>query len=290
MRKWLIGAGAAALLLAVIVIVILSSRSSLRLFLSPGNRDSLQRPGQPVVAPVMATKDSLNVNGIMFVLGNMRPPEGVVVNEEEGVLVASRSGTVLLCDTLLYNARMDTADLDADGTTEILVEDFSGGAHCCYTLRIFGTEEGAVVVSNPLDLGHSEYALSDAEGGVKNIICRDPAFAYVFTSFAASRMPLVVYRYRHGRLVRAREEASQVYLTDIRMLEDDFRQTVGELPGGRIDCSDTLSTGDVKSIIAALVADYDGMRKPDLGWEQLDALYPCPDRELFRRQVQALLK
>jgi hypothetical protein len=79
---------------------------------------------------------------------------------------------------------LKVADLDGDGEPEVLVDLYTGGAHCCTVtevLRFDGTGY-AVTKRNFADFG---YTLDGA-----TFVTGDPRFAYAFASFADSAFPV----------------------------------------------------------------------------------------------------
>jgi hypothetical protein len=90
-------------------------------------------------------------------------------------------------------------DLDGDAEPEVVLDVFSGGAHCCVVTRVLdwtGTEYG-LVDRNFRDAG---YELRDLDGdGVPEFRSADARFAYSFSSYATSGMPLQALRLRSGR-------------------------------------------------------------------------------------------
>ena len=90
-------------------------------------------------------------------------------------------------------------EINGDGIPDLVVEDFSGGAHCCFSYLIFslGTE------FKQLTIGESESSVSfefrDIDGdNVYELIGADSTFDYWQTSHADSPMPRIIMRYRNG--------------------------------------------------------------------------------------------
>ncbi|HEY3187265.1 MAG TPA: hypothetical protein VGJ70_07305 [Solirubrobacteraceae bacterium] len=90
------------------------------------------------------------------------------------------------------------ADLDGDGEPEVLVDLYSGGAHCCYwseLLRWTGSAY-AKATRNWADFG---YTLDQSPGGAAPLfVTGDARFAYEFASFADSRFPVRILSFRAG--------------------------------------------------------------------------------------------
>jgi hypothetical protein len=90
-------------------------------------------------------------------------------------------------------------DLDGDGEPEILVDLWTGGAHCCLWTRIYSWN-GETYTSVGTVWGDLDYRLEDLGDGGLDLVTGDDRFAYAFSSFAASGFPLRILRYRAGRL------------------------------------------------------------------------------------------
>jgi hypothetical protein len=91
-------------------------------------------------------------------------------------------------------------DLDADGEPEILVDLWTGGAHCCSWTRVYRWD-GTAYTSTAAFWGDLDYRLEDLGDGGLDLVSGDDRFAYAFSSFAGSGFPLRIWSYRAGRLV-----------------------------------------------------------------------------------------
>jgi hypothetical protein len=92
-------------------------------------------------------------------------------------------------------------DLDADGEPEILVDVFTGGAHCCTIAQLFTWQDGTYSVRqrNFRDPG---YGIDDLDAdGRPELVSSDARFAYTFGSYAAGGMPLQIWQVDGGRFV-----------------------------------------------------------------------------------------
>jgi hypothetical protein len=92
-------------------------------------------------------------------------------------------------------------DLDADGEPEVVLDLFTGGAHCCVRSRVYWFD-GAAYRSLQHDFGDLGYRLRDlGRGTAPEFVSGDPRFAYAFASFASSLFPLQIWNFRDGALV-----------------------------------------------------------------------------------------
>jgi hypothetical protein len=78
---------------------------------------------------------------------------------------------------------------------------YSGGAHCCYLTRIYDPGPRGVAVLTH-DWGNAGAKVVDLNGdGVDEFVSGDDHFAYAFTDYAGSALPLQVLALRGGSLV-----------------------------------------------------------------------------------------
>lgn len=91
-------------------------------------------------------------------------------------------------------------DVDGDSEPEVLVELFTGGAHCCSVLRLYKWDPAAgAYTSIKYNWGDPGFTLRDVEGdGKVEFVSADQRFAFAFGSFAESRFPIQVYEFVDG--------------------------------------------------------------------------------------------
>lgn len=148
---------------------------------------------------------------------------------------------------------LTVADLDHDGEPEVLFETLSGGAHCCQTTRIYGWSAAAGGYRAPLSVawGNAGYALKDlGHDGRKELVGGDDAFAYAFSSYAASVFPPKVVRYAVGKNDRPGvKDVTRSYPAPIRAQAKTLLKAI------RAAKPATNGTYEIQGPIAAYVAD-----------------------------------
>ncbi|WP_051222197.1 hypothetical protein [Conexibacter woesei] len=150
-------------------------------------------------------------------------------------------GCVLSADSRAFPSILKVADLDGDGEPEVLVDTFSGGAHCCLTTRV-EVWDGTGYRSHDVQWGDVEYTLKDADGnGTQELVGSDPRFAYAFSSYADSGFPVLVYNLVGGRPV----DTTKKYP---KLIEHDAFHWRGDVRAAR-------RGADVRGILAAYAAD-----------------------------------
>jgi hypothetical protein len=140
---------------------------------------------------------------------------------------------------------LQVRDLDGDGEPEVLVDAYSGGAHCCALTEILRFT-GAAYSTLEAFWGNTGYDLTDLNGdGRPEFVAADDAFAGAFTSYAASFFPPLVLDY---------EAAAKGGFRDVTrgfpsLVRKNLRQALHSLRQARRRHYETLG------IVAAYVAD-----------------------------------
>jgi hypothetical protein len=176
-------------------------------------------------------------------------------------------------------------DLDSDGKKEILIETYTGGAHCCTSLYIARIQDKKFSYLDTIYWGSCTYTVEDLnKDGKKEIIGRNDMFAYFFTNFSMSRFPLQIYNLRKNKLKLVNKDFTSTIYKSINDLKEELKQykTSGyECP--KSDTADVFNTdaGAVQAILAAITADYFYIGEADKGYEYIDKVYSCPDKNKF---------
>jgi len=90
-------------------------------------------------------------------------------------------------------------DINGDEVPEVIVDNYTGGAHCCSAYAIFSLGKNLKLI-DLLYGEHSYFNFKDLDGdGKYEAIGRDWIFAYWNTSFAGSPSPEVILRWKNGK-------------------------------------------------------------------------------------------
>jgi hypothetical protein len=177
---------------------------------------------------------------------------------------------------------LEVLDLDRSGEPEVLLNLYSGGAHCCYSTRIYTfAAEATPYASLFHEWGNAGYRLEDldADGGLE-FVTGDDQFDTAFTSHAASRRPPQVWRYAAGRLTNATRSYPGLLEKDAAECWKAFQELSPKDP-----------TGDqVRGVLAAYLADQYLLGRGSEGWRRLIEVYRKPDRKKFFAQLTAFLQ
>lgn len=90
-------------------------------------------------------------------------------------------------------------DLEHDGQPDVVLDLYSGGAHCCSIGQIFSFDPGTMTYAmTQHDFGDPGEEIVDlGHNGRHQFLTADDAFAYEFTDFAASGLPVQILTFSH---------------------------------------------------------------------------------------------
>lgn len=183
-------------------------------------------------------------------------------------------------------------DITGAGKPDAIVSEWSGGAHCCFTLHIFELGERFREIarieaehgdgSNFEDLNHD---------GSYELVGSDWAFAYWKASFADSPAPRVVLKYRAGRfrlaldLMRTPNPSSEKFKTMV----ESVRSARGWSSQVILDCQQECG---IAPALWANMLDLIYGGHPDLAWELFDESWPknLAGKATFAKEFCSVLK
>ncbi|MBT9317477.1 FG-GAP repeat domain-containing protein [Leptothoe spongobia] len=122
-------------------------------------------------------------------------------------------------------AEFELLDLDSDGTDEVIVRNYSGGAHCCTNTTIHRwTEDGFAAVETGFLDGLGGDLVDLNEDGYMEIAIPHQAFLYRFGSYAESFPPVTFSTYRDGELVETTHEFPEQIREQAESMKEIFLQ------------------------------------------------------------------
>ena len=126
-----------------------------------------------------------------------------------------------------------TGDVTGDRRAELVVTNYSGGAHCCLSTVIYSFDGATPKPLLSLDTGDCMGAMIDLDrNGTAEFQTCDPAYGYAFCAFAYSPFPPVVFAY--DRQKGAFVLATPRYARHLRLTSAaDARTMIAEHPNQR---------------------------------------------------------
>jgi hypothetical protein len=153
---------------------------------------------------------------------------------------------VRIRDRYVQPLDVKVADLDGDGEPEVIVDLYTGGAHCCEYSRVYRYDAGTGTYTYVRHLwGDPGYRLEDLDGdGRPEFVTADDSFAYRFTDYAASGLPIQILSYSGGAFA----DVTRAYPAQV---SDDAAQWLRAYDSARR----RHGPKDLKGVVAAYVAD-----------------------------------
>jgi len=153
----------------------------------------------------------------------------------------------LACPDCSGSRPVDIAVRDLDGgEPEVLVDLFTGGAHCCAVSLILRWDAGAHRYRSTFRYwGNYGRRIVDLDhDGLPEFSAFDERFVYEYSAYVFSSAPIRIVQYRQGAFV----DVTRKFPAEIRK---DAARNLGYYRKGRGDIKNT----DIRSFVAAYVAD-----------------------------------
>jgi hypothetical protein len=155
-------------------------------------------------------------------------------------------------------------DLNGDGEPEVLVDLYTGGAHCCSFTQIYGykadTNGYFRVKGSWYDYG---YELVDLDkDGNPEFRAADFRFAAAFTAYVASGAPPRVLRFQNNRLVDVTRSFPSLVKQNLKQYLRLYKKYRGD-----------KDIGDVRGWLAAYAADKYLLGQGDTAFDLIYAAY-----------------
>ena len=152
-------------------------------------------------------------------------------------------------------------DLDADGLPEVLLDLYSGGAHCCASTLFVGYDAASGAYRARRHVwGNPGYSLRDLDRDARpELVSADDRFAYRFTAYFASFVPVRIWRYEGGRMTDVTRRHRAVVARDAAMLWREYVRLRRQ------------RDVDLRGVLAAFLADKYLLGQQRDGWRRLNA-------------------
>lgn len=175
----------------------------------------------------------------------LRISQGGVVLYDQSV-VSSFCGTQCAPgSTSAKRPAVHVLDLEHTGQPDVVLDLFTGGAHCCSIEQIFSFDAGArTYVKTEFNFGDPGARIVDLRhNGHYEFLTADDSFAYAFTDFAASGLPIQILTFAHQRFTDVTRSYPGLIAKDAKFWMRAFRSLGRE------------HYGDSVGVLAAWAAD-----------------------------------
>jgi hypothetical protein len=105
--------------------------------------------------------------------------------------------------TSANTSSVQVLDLEHDGQPDVVLDLYSGGAHCCFIEQVFSFDPGTMTYGKTQhDFGDPGAQIVDlGHDGRFEFLTADDSFAYEFTDFAASGLPIQILTFSGGQFL-----------------------------------------------------------------------------------------
>lgn len=169
-------------------------------------------------------------------------------------------------------------DLFGDGHPALVLEGYSGGAHCCYTDVIVDVGDSPLILQ-PITNETPFYFFKDPASHQFRIMTSDGAFDYFDgMCHACSPFPRVVLRIDHDGLHDGSPQFAEQYDSEIALA----RAKIADGDIGRFLIADFE---DAKKVVLEIVFSYLYSGREEQAWQTLDAMWPAGDRQRIKNLI-----
>jgi hypothetical protein len=159
----------------------------------------------------------------------------------------------------VFGRPLTIRNLDGDSEPEVLLDLYTGGAHCCFYTVFFRWTDSAYSARTKL-WGDPGYELKDLDRtGRPEFVSADDRFAYEFTDYADSALPVQIWRYDHGSLRDVTASYPSALRSEAAGLWSDYLAA-------------RKTRDDSRGLLAAWLADEVRLGRGPAAWKQLEAI------------------
>lgn len=185
----------------------------------------------------------------------------------------------LKTDWARENTPFQVRDLDADQEPEVLLDLYTGGAHCCTYSLIYRYDPVKKYSYIRHDWGNRGYVLKNLDQDpIPEFSSQDDRFAYAFGSYAGSGYPLQIWQYYQGKMRQVTRRYPKLIYSDAYSWWQLFTK----------NAQDTVEYG--RGPLAAYLADKYLLGQGQDGWKRVQQVYRGSDRQQYFTELRSFLQ
>jgi len=175
-------------------------------------------------------------------------------------------------------------DVNGDGKPELIVQGYSGGAHCCYTYRIVGLTQGLPLIREIHNQVPVIFKTRD-DGGVE-LHTGDGVFDYFLVPHANAVIPQLFLRLEGDKVVDLGPEHLADYDREIEKARSQLNaEELDKLR--KSNYSEGMLFDQLLTVqkVMTIVLNYLYSGRQDEAWRSLDQMWPESDRERVKKLI-----
>ncbi len=186
--------------------------------------------------------------------------EGRAVHDERLRQVGCRGCSIWVAGLGAALGELRARDLDDDREPEVVVDLWTGGAHCCALAAVYRWQGGRYR-RTVLDFGNAGYDLVDLDrDALPELRSSDDRFSYAFAPYAYSPRPVRIWHWQAGRLANVTRRFPNVVRADAQTLFKAYARA-----------RKPLDPVAVRGALAAWAADMHVLGRTGEAWRRLEA-------------------
>lgn len=121
-------------------------------------------------------------------------------------------------------------DLEHNGQPDVVLDLYSGGAHCCTIVQVFSYDPGTMTYTETeTNFGDPQARIVDLRhNGRFQFLTADDAFAYEFTDYAGSGLPIEILRFTGGGFVNVTRSYPGLVARDAAFWLEAYKRTASD--------------------------------------------------------------
>lgn len=246
------------------------------------NPDDLLEVEQPLPPPAVSPGVAYELSE-EFLIGSYgvrfwQKPESPL-GFEDVLLIESNGIASIRIDMASAIEPLTGTDINGDGYPEVIVETYSGGAHCCFGTQVYSLgPQPKLLLKKPESNAGGQFKDLDSDG-IYEFITYDDIFAYQYCPYAASPFvkSILVYDSIAELYLPASPQFPEEYTADI-LRDTEIAETVEVGEYGEWDET-------TKCAVLPLVLDYIYSGDLETANTELQRVYPFDDANAFWDEI-----
>jgi hypothetical protein len=187
-------------------------------------------------------------------------------------------------DWALSINRLSGSDINGDGKPELIVQGYSGGAHCCYTYRIISLSGGLPLVREIHDQVPVLFVRRD--DGSTEIHAGDGVFDYFLLPHSDSVIPQIFLRLDGDKLVDISGEHVVEYDKQIEKAHNELAAAdLDKLRKSTYNQNMLYDQLPTVQKVLVIVLNYLYSGRDDQAWQALGEMWPPADVERVKKLI-----